>query len=607
MKTLDDWILEPLLTIRRFLHIVFLFAPVILTSPALVLGSEVTVEDTTGSIWWYDLLATRMEKAGPSFIKLAQWIASRTDLFPMALCTRLSKLHSNVDPHPFSYTKKVLETRFGRPLDDIFLEFDPEPLGVGAIAQVYKGKLRPEIVLTRADIRDDFMVDKRAVTLDCVTVTDDATGQTMDVHTAVAIKVIHPKARQIVRRDLKIMMAFATLLDWIPTMHWLSLPDEVRVFGSMMKDQLDLRIEGHHLDKFNYLFRDDSDIRFPMPFMYFSSRDVLVEEYEKGVPLGIFLTQAAGLKRKQQQGDPPSTGVFDHKIASIGLNTFLYMLIAYNFVHADLHPGNIMVRFYKPSAYHPFQIALAKLMNRELKDDGDVAVKRVLDVKDDPDRFQQVLEELDQDGYVPQLVMIDAGLVNELNDTNRRNFLDLFAAVAKFDGYRVGELMVERCQSPQQVIQPELFALRMQNLILGLKQHTFHLGAVKIGSLLSEVRNMVRAHHVKLEGDFINVVVGIMLLEGIGRQLDPGLDLFKNALPVLRKYGIQDGGKNTIEGMKDVQEHGVMSPHWIKVWIFLELRSWLVRNTRENEWLKLCSIRSISIVVVLDETPRVCC
>jgi aarF domain-containing kinase len=204
-------------------------------------------------------------------------------------------------------------------LDDIFLEFDPEPLGVGAIAQVYKGKLRPEIVLTRADIRHDFMVDKRAVTLDCVTVTDDATGQTMDVHTAVAIKVIHPKARQIVRRDLKIMMAFATLLDWIPTMHWLSLPDEVRVFGSMMKDQLDLRIEGHHLDKFNYLFRDDSDIRFPMPFMYFSSRDVLVEEYEKGVPLGIFLTRAAGLKRKQQQGDPsPSTGVFDHKIASIG-------------------------------------------------------------------------------------------------------------------------------------------------------------------------------------------------------------------------------------------------------------------------------------------------
>jgi aarF domain-containing kinase len=263
------------------------------------------------------------------------------------------------------------------------------------------------------------------------------------------------------------------------------------------------------------------------------------------------------------------------------------MLIAYNFVHADLHPGNIMVRFYKPSAYHPFQIALAKLMNRELKDDGDVAVKRVLEVKDDPVRFQQVLEELDQDGYVPQLVMIDAGLVNELNDTNRRNFLDLFGAVAKFDGYRVGELMVERCQSPQQVIQPELFALRMQNLILGLKQHTFHLGAVKIGSLLSEVRNMVRAHHVKLEGDFINVVVGIMLLEGIGRQLDPGLDLFKNALPVLRKYGIQDGGKNTIEGMKDVQEHGVMSPHWIKVWIFLELRSWLVRNTRENEWLKL--------------------
>ncbi|CAO3600510.1 unnamed protein product [Absidia cylindrospora] len=584
--------LEPILTLRRFLHIIILFAPVIITAPALVLGADVTEEDTTGSLWWYGFLATRMEKAGPSFIKLAQWIASRTDLFPMALCTILSKLHSNVNPHSFSYTKKVLEAAFGRSLNDIFLEFDPEPLGVGAIAQVYRAKLRPEIVVTRADIRNDFMVDERAATMDCVTTLDQETGRQIDVHTAVAIKVIHPKARQIVHRDLKIMITFATLLDWIPTMHWLSLPDEVRVFGSMMKDQLDLRIEGQHLERFNDYFQDDNQIRFPKPFMYFSSRDILVEEYEKGVPLGIFLQQAAILKRKQQQGDPSADdgGVFDRKIASIGLNTFLYMLIVYNFVHADLHPGNIMIKFFKPSAYHPFQIAWSKLWQRELKDDGDVAVERVLAVESEPDQFQKVLSDLDQEGYVPQLVMIDTGLVNELNETNRRNFLDLFAAVAKFDGYRVGQLMVERCQSPQQVIQPELFALRMQNLILGLKQHTFHLGAIKIGSLLSEVRNMVRSHHVKLEGDFINVVVGIMLLEGIGRQLDPDLDLFKNALPVLRKYSIQNGGKNTIEGMKDVQEHGFMSPHWIKVWIFLELRNWLVRNTRENEWLKLCDI-----------------
>lgn len=259
------------------------------------------------------------------------------------------------------------------------------------------------------------------------------------------------------------------------------------------------------------------------------------------------------------------------------------MLIFYNFVHADLHPGNIMVEFFRPSAYHPLRLAWSKLMGHELIDDGELAVNRILAVKEDPDKLQKELEALEKEGYSPRLVFIDTGLVNELNEENRRNFLDLFQAIARFDGYRTGELMVERCKSPELVIHPDVFALRMQNLILGLKQNTFHLGAVKIGNLLHETMNMVRSHHVRLEGDFVNIVVSIMLLEGIGRQLNPDLDLLKNALPVLRDYSIKEGGKVALENMKSPQANG----HWIKVWIFLELRNYLGRNTRDEEWLQL--------------------
>jgi aarF domain-containing kinase len=259
------------------------------------------------------------------------------------------------------------------------------------------------------------------------------------------------------------------------------------------------------------------------------------------------------------------------------------MLIFYNFVHADLHPGNILVEFYKPAAHHPLRIAWSKLLGREVKDDGEMAVNRVLATKDDPEKLQNELIQLDKEGYSPRLVFIDMGLVNELNEENRRNFLDLFQAIAQFDGYKAGELMVERCKSPELVVQPDVFALRMQNLIIGLKQSTFHLGAVKIGNLLHETMNMVRSHHVKLEGDFVNVVVSIMLLEGIGRQLNPDLDLFKNALPVLRDYSIKEGGKAAME-MKAPQ---LSNGHWFKVWIFLELRNYLGRNTRDEEWLQL--------------------
>ena len=262
------------------------------------------------------------------------------------------------------------------------------------------------------------------------------------------------------------------------------------------------------------------------------------------------------------------------------------MLIFYNFVHADLHPGNIMIKFYKPKAHHPVQKAWSKAMGRYLKDDGEVAVERILAVGDNPVEMHKELLALKEEGYSPRLVFIDVGLVNELNDVNRRNFLDLFQAIAEFDGYRAGELMVERCRTPELVINPDVFALRMQNLILGLKHNTFNLGAVRIGNLLHNAMNMVRAHHVKLEGDFVNVVVSIMLLEGIGRQLNPDLDLFKSALPVLRDYSIKNHGKATIDVVKDVQMHG-SAPRWLKVWIFLELRNLFVRNERENEWLQM--------------------
>jgi aarF domain-containing kinase len=96
--------------------------------------------------------------------------------------------------------------------------------------------------------------------------------------------------------------------------------------------------------------------------------------------------------------------------------------------------------------------------------------------------------------------------------------------------------MVERCRQPEEVIDPDIFALRMQHLVLGVKSRTFALGNIKIGDVLSEVLSMVRRHHVRLEGDFVNVVISILLLEGIGRSMDPNLDLFKRQEPTILAF-----------------------------------------------------------------------
>ncbi len=60
-----------------------------------------------------------------------------------------------------------------------------------------------------------------------------------------------------------------------------------------------------------------------------------------------------------------------------------------------------------------------------------------------------------------------------------------------------------------------------------------NLASVDLGRLLSEVMNIVRMHHVKLESDFASLIISLAIIEGIGRQLDPHLSLFHEAVPVM--------------------------------------------------------------------------
>ena len=426
----------------------------------------------------------------------------------------MCSLHSQAPAHSLQHTKETIERAFGgRLFDDIFEEFQAKPLGVGAIAQVYKAKLKPDL----AAISNDDIAPEEPNTLQRVRKNVDVLVKSSPSRVPssyVAIKVLHPKVERMVRRDLRIIGAFANIINAIPTLEWYDLPREVAQFGEMMRLQLDLRIEAANLTMFRKKFKDRSTAWFPFPYSDYTTRQVLVEEFAHGIPLAAFLEDGGG--------------VFQNEIADKGLDAFLHMLLIDNFVHADLHPGNIMVRFYKPEK---ISLSLGQHERSSSPEHGTDVTEDVLSQlrphRHHPADWAAQLEEIDKEGYRPQLIFIDTGLVTALNSTNRRNFLDLFKAIAEFDGYRAGHLMVERCRQPEAVIDKEVFALKMQHLVLGVKSKTFALGNIKIGDVLSEVLGMVREHHVRMEGDFVNVVISILLLEGIGRMLDPSLDLFK--------------------------------------------------------------------------------
>ncbi|KDQ20338.1 hypothetical protein BOTBODRAFT_125948 [Botryobasidium botryosum FD-172 SS1] len=559
---LNDRIWQPILTARRFIYLCAIFSPVLFTLPMLLVGEirDRKHSERWGAIWWYDLLVRQMQLAGPTFIKLAQWAASRADLFPDALCDRLGTLQSAGTPHSFAHTVRVIERAFELPFAEVFEEFDQVPIGTGAIAQVYRAKLRPELISQYVHIDDVAGVD----------------GAPSPFATEVAIKILHPHVEKMISRDLAIMSCFARILTLLPGMEWLSLPEEVEVFGTIMREQLDLRNEVCHLNQFEKNFRGRrAAVTFPRPLEMASHKDVLVEEYVDALPLKAFMKNGGG--------------PFDQTIANLGLDAFLNMLLIDNFVHSDLHAGNIMVKFYKPSTRFVLRNIYASIFNVSQPPDpihmhdftapsqdpsapaislsSDPIVARLRPFVNDPEAWATELEKLAEEGYQPALVFIDTGLVTTLNMKNRANFLELFRAIAEFDGYRAGTLMVQRCRTPELAIDPETFALRMQHIVLSVKSKTFSLRKIKISDILTDVLTAVRTHHVKMEPDFFNTVISVLLLEGIGRRLDPDMDLFRSALPILRQLGRQISAKDAMSEISS-GNFGAM----FKIWVWIEAR-----------------------------------
>ncbi|TDZ31980.1 ABC1 family protein [Colletotrichum spinosum] len=560
----DIYIWEPICTGIRFLHLAAIFVPVLLAVPAIWVGKRKPDRDNerSGTLWWYSFLVQSMEWAGPAFIKLGQWAASRSDIFPNEMCEIMSKLHSNAPAHSMSDTRRIVSAAFeGRDFADIFEEFDEKPLGVGAIAQVYKAKLKADLAApSDTDIVNEPPQLRHKVVRNVEAVIKSSPKRVPSTY--VAVKVLHPRVERTVRRDLRIMHFFASVLNIIPTIEWLSLPDEVAQFGEMMKLQLDLRIEAANLAKFRKNFKDRSTAWFPFPYTDFTTRNVLVEEYAQGIPLADFMENGGG--------------VFQHDIASEGLDAFLRMLLIDNFVHADLHPGNIMVRFYQSDEPNlKFRKGHGSKHPQEQNDVTEQVLARLRPYRHrkDPAAWKAELAKIDHEGFRPQLIFIDTGLVTELNETNRKNFLDLFRAVAEFDGYKAGNLMCERCRQPDAVLDKDVFALKMQHLVLGVKSRTLALGNIKIGDILQEVLGMVRGHHVRLEGDFVNVVISILLLEGIGRSLNPDMDLLSSSLPILRQLSAQSG--------TEMAKHGDFS--MLVVWMGLETRRFLQASIEDVE------------------------
>jgi predicted unusual protein kinase regulating ubiquinone biosynthesis (AarF/ABC1/UbiB family) len=382
---------------------------------------------------WCMLLVKSLELAGPCFIKLGQWAATRPDLFSDEFCEYLSSLHAQAPYHHFRHTKLMIKNAFGKTIPELFDEFNEKPLASGAIAQVHKARLKG---------RDGYC----------------------------AVKVRHPRVAERIQRDLAIIDLVANIIERFETFAWLNLRENVASFSKNMKAQANLNLEAQSLRKFIKNFRFIPSITFPHPIMH--GNEVLIESFEEGLPVNHYINHNYPKELK-------------NTIASIGTHMYLKMMFVDNMVHADLHPGNLKVR---------------------MTDNG------------------------------PLLVVLDAGLTSSLSPNDRRNFIDLFSAILGGDSEAAASLMIERGKSGYLVTKDPEKVANFKKEMAELIQYVMDrpLGELEVGTILQRALQLGRKYQVLLESNFTTLVIGTIVIEGLGRRLNPEFNFIQAARPYLQ-------------------------------------------------------------------------
>ncbi|GAB2231468.1 hypothetical protein Droror1_Dr00010476 [Drosera rotundifolia] len=452
-----SYLLEALILVLRALYLVVLFSPCIAMAP---LADRLGLEFRK---LWLHVVRITLEKAGPAFIKWGQWAATRPDLFPRDLCLELSKLHTKAPEHSFAYTKKTVENAFGRKISEIFDNFEEIPVASGSIAQVHRATLR-------------FRYPGKEVK-----------------PIQVAVKVRHPGVGESIRRDFVIINSAAKISTYVPTLKWLRLDESVQQFAVFMMSQVDLSREAAHLNRFIYNFRRWRDVSFPKPLYPLVHPAVLVETYEQGESVAHFIEELDGHDRIKAA------------LAHIGTHALLKMLLVDNFVHADMHPGNILVRVV------PKKSARKKASKSK-----------------------------------PHVVFIDVGMTAELSQGDRVNLLEFFKAVARRDGRTAAECTL-RLSKQQNCPNPETFIQEVKE--------SFDFWGTPEGDIvhpadcMQQLLEQVRRHRVNIDGNVCTVIVTTLVLEGWQRKLDPEYDVMRTLQTMLFKVDWAESLAYTIEGL----------------------------------------------------------
>jgi len=238
-------------------------------------------------------LRMAMEELGPTFIKLGQVLSTRPDLIPKDYADEFIRLQDKVPAVDAKTIQQQLFHQLGRPIEELFISFDPVPLAAASIGQVHRARL-----LSGDDV---------------------------------VVKIQRPGIDNVIETDLDILMAFAYLVEkHLPTGLVTDPIAVVREFRRVIRRELDFTREARTIDRFSANFRDNKSICIPQVYWEVTTPAVLTMAFIDGIKINHFsqLTEA---------------GYNLQTIARRGADAFLEQVLVHGLFHGDPHPGNILI------------------------------------------------------------------------------------------------------------------------------------------------------------------------------------------------------------------------------------------------------------------------
>ncbi len=371
-------------------------------------------------------LRLALESLGPIFVKLGQVLSTRPDLLPAAYALELSRLQDKVPPFDADLARRQIEASFGRPVEEIYAEFEAEPVAAASVAQVHRARLFG--------------------------------GE------AVAVKVLRPNLEPVIEQDLALMRTAARLIEkLLPDGKRLRPREVVAEFDKYLHDELDLLREAANASQIGRNFSGSTMLRVPKVYYDYCSESVMTMQWMDGTPIA----EVAELQRR---------GVDLKRLARYGVEIFFTQVFKHGFFHADMHPGNILV--------------------------------------DDEGRY----------------IALDFGIVGSLTDYDKRYLAINFLAFFNRDYHRVATAHIESGWVPADTRPEELEAA-----VRAVCEPFFNkpLAEISFGLVLMRLFETSRRFNVQIQPQLVLLQKTLLNIEGLGRQLDPQLDLWETAKPFL--------------------------------------------------------------------------